>query len=224
MRVYHGRVDLIPRAREHTEEVAGRHGSLDFGAELEDRLVELEIFVNTFDRDLWAGLVRKMAEWFRPDGPYQELVLPNDPLRCLMARGAGKVSLESLAAWGRITVPLRCKPWVFSRIEQQVTVLNGQQVQVWNDGMAPCPLRIEIQGPGTNPALTVGPDVLTWIGSLSSADTLAIDTEIMTVTFNGADALDKYSGGFPQLAPRSYTNVQLSGAERAIIKYRERWY
>jgi len=81
---------------------------------------------------------------------------------------------------------------------------------------------IEIAGPVTNPSVTVGGQTLSYTGSLAAGDKVVIDTEKMTVTFNGVNALGSYSGGFPKLQPGD-TEVTAAAGGTTTWKWRDRW-
>ena len=80
---------------------------------------------------------------------------------------------------------------------------------------------IEIVGPVTNPSVTINGKVMTYTGEVTASDLLIIDTEKLTATFNGANALVNYNGVFPKLAVGDNT-VTVSGGTVKVI-WLNRW-
>lgn len=117
-----------------------------------------------------------------------------------------------------VRIPLRYQPvWVATSEKSRVG--SGA---LTNEGTVEAPMVITIQGPVINPSVAVGASTLTYTGSLAPGDTLIIDTETITVKFNGVNALANYSGGFPKIAPGG-TAVTAAAAGTTTFTWRDRW-
>jgi phage-related protein len=123
------------------------------------------------------------------------------------------------ANWLEFTIPFKaCDPFIIGSFEKQ-HVGSGT---LTNEGTFETPVKIEITGPITNPSVTVGGETLIWTGTVGASDRLEIDTEYMTVKFNGSNAIANYSGGFPKLQPGD-TTVTAAAGGTTIFRWRDRW-
>ena len=82
----------------------------------------------------------------------------------------------------------------------------------------------------TDITITLGPNTLTWTGTISAGQALVIDASAYTVKNNGVDALSTYgSGGFPAINPNdtpavSATNASGSGTLGGSLVYKKRYW
>jgi len=81
----------------------------------------------------------------------------------------------------------------------------------------------------TDITITLGPDTLTWTGTIAAGQALVISAAAFTVKNNGVDALSTYSGGFPMILPEDAPSVSAvkgsgSGTLGGSLVYRRRWY
>jgi hypothetical protein len=81
----------------------------------------------------------------------------------------------------------------------------------------------------TDVTVTLGPDTLTWTGTIAAGQALVISAAAFTVKNNGVDALATYSGGFPMILPEDTPSVSAvkgsgSGTLGGSLVYRRRWY
>lgn len=80
----------------------------------------------------------------------------------------------------------------------------------------------------TDITITLGPNTLTWTGTIAAGQALVIDASAFTVQNNGVDALATYSGGFPQIHPKdapavSATKASGSGTLGGSLVYKKRY-
>jgi predicted phage tail component-like protein len=214
------RQDLLPGTRENTETIPGRHGEIDFGSEFEPRVLELHVASKAeFDPGQKAAIKRNLAKFLNPLVGPVNLVFWEDVDQTYWVKYAGKIDILNRANWLEFTIPFKAsQPFIVRTFEKRHT---GSGV-LTNEGTMEAPLVIEITGPVTNPSVTVGSDTLTWTGTVGAGDTLVIDTEYMTVKFNGSNAIANYSGGFPKLQPGD-TTVTAAAAGTTTWKWRDRW-
>lgn len=213
------RHEVLPRTREYTEEIPGRHGEIDFGAELEPRVLELHCTTSNFSPEQRGEIKRKLAQYLNPLVGEVSLVFWDEIDKVYWVRYSGQAEFaRHYANWLEFTIPLKGRPFLV-RMWEKRHVGSGE---LENEGTADTPLVIEIQGPVTNPQVTVGSAVLSYTGTLTSADRLVIDTENMTVTFNGQNAIASYSGTFPWLPPGK-TQVVAASSGTTTFRWRDRW-
>ena len=81
---------------------------------------------------------------------------------------------------------------------------------------------VEIVGLVTNPSVVINGETMTYTGTVTASDKLVIDTERMTVTFNGANAMANYNKVFPKLAVGDNVVTAASGGT-TIVRWLNRW-
>ncbi len=212
------REDLLPGIRENTEEIPGRHGELDFGAEFKSRTIELHVAKET-DLATRQALRRTFAQYLNPMLGEKPLIFAEDLEKTYYVKYAGKIDLNQYIHFVDFTIPFKAaNPFIIGTYEKTHT---GSGV-LTNDGNFETPVVIEIRGPVTNPAVSVGSSTLLYQGSLTSDDVVTIDTEKQTVKFNSGNGLLYYAGGFPVLVPGN-TTVVAASAGTTIFRWRDRW-
>ena len=215
------RQDLLPGTRENTDTVPGRHGEIDFGSEFNFRLLELHVAtdgeVSKTERE---QLKRTIAKWLNPIIGPQNLIFADDVEKTYRVKYAGRIDLSRmLTNWLEFTIPFKASdPFIVGSFEK-AHVGGGT---LTNEGTFETPVKIEINGPVVDPSVTVGGEVLSWTGAVGASDKLIIDTEYMTVKFNGVNAIANYNGGFPKLQPGDTTVTAASSGTTAWI-WRDRW-
>jgi len=213
------RQDLLPGTRDITEEIPGRHGEIDFGSTLRPRFLELHVATREVSKEEREPLKRTIAKYLNPILGPQNLIFADDIEKTYRVKYAGKIDLQLFRNWLEFTIPFKTgDPFIIGSFEKQ-HIGSGT---LTTEGTFETPLVIEITGPVTNPSVVVGGQVLSYTGSLASGDKLEIDTEYMTVKFNGVNAIANYSGGFPKLQPGD-TTVVAASAGTTIWRWRDRW-
>lgn len=81
----------------------------------------------------------------------------------------------------------------------------------------------------TDITITLGPNTLTWTGTILASKALVIDASAFTVKNDGVDALSTYSGGFPAVNPNdtpavSATKASGSGTIGGSLVYKKRYW
>jgi phage-related protein len=212
------RMDLLPATRDYFEEVPGRDGEFDFGCDLEGQILELHCVIET-TRATWAVTRNLLAGYLNPKLGEQELTFNDESGVVYKVRYAGNIPLTFYPFAREFTIPFKmCKP---HRLASTQSTLDetGKAVNAGNDET---PFVVTITGPVTNPSVVVGTETMTYTGELTAGDTLIIDTEKMTVTFNGVNALGNYNNVFPMLAVGDNdVTIPLTGT--TVIAWTNRW-
>lgn len=215
------RYELLPATRDISEEAAGMHGELDFGTEFKSRTLELTVAAvsspnceEPFDRE---ALKRLYAKYLDPTKGYRNLVFSDDVNKTYQVKFSGKIDFTQFPDWFQFTIPFKmANPFIIGSIEK--TQIGSGTLN--NEGTYETGMTIEILGPDNNPSITIGGDILTYNGTLSNGQVLTIDTEKQTAKIGNSNAMDKYNGVFPLLAPGE-TNV--TAGNNVTIRYRDKW-
>ena len=212
------RHDMLPTTRDNTVSVPGRHGAYDFGSEFNQRNMELHVASQgVIDIAKRAEIKRTLARYLNPLIGAQPLIFADDIEKTYMVKYAGQIDLSLFKRWLEFTIPFTGEPVIVGSFEKQHI---GSGILI-NEGTYEAPLIIRIAGAVTNPSVVVGGRTLTWTGIMAAGDVLEINTEHMTVTRNGINALANYAGGFPRIQPGE-TAVTAAAAETAW-RWRDRW-
>lgn len=210
------REEFVPSTRDYSEVIPGRHGEIDFGSSFNARILELHVVTEEGLKDKGATK-RAMAAYLNPALGARKLVFLDDPEAMYVVKFAGKIDMNQYRDWFEFTIPFKMtNPFAISTAEY-THVGSGTLV---NKGTFETPMVIEIRGSASNPQLTVNGQALRYTGTLSSADRVRIDTEHMTVTFNGINALANYNGVFPMLKPG---NNSVTAGSNVTFRWRARW-
>lgn len=212
------RIDLLPGTRDYFESVPGRPGEYDFGCDLDSMLLELHCAVETTKAD-WPAKRAVIAGYLNPLLGEQDLTFADEPGRVYKVRYAGSVSVTNFIDGREFTIPFKmCKPYRIATT-QSTKIGAGKAV---NGGNIETPCVIEIVGPVTNPSVTIGGKTMIYTGTVTASDKLIIDTENLTATFNGANALPNYNGVFPKLAVGDNT-IAVPATGTVTVKWHDRF-
>lgn len=215
------RYELLPATRDNTEEIPGRHGEIDFGTEFKPRNLNLEVATDEgYTKLEKAQLERLFAKYLDPTKGVKSLIFSDDVDKTYMVKYSGKIDPTRYASWFNFTLPFKMSnPFIVGSFEK---VLVGSGTLV-NDGTKETELTIEIQGPATNPSLTIGNDTLSYNGTINAGETLTIVTGGqggMTAKIGSTNALDEYNGIFPTLPPGS---LNVTADNNVAIKWHDKW-
>jgi phage-related protein len=215
-----GREDILPSVREQTEDIPARSGSVDFGADVGARGLELRVAsAGGLTAAQKTALKRYVAGWLRPALGVWNIAWEDDPDRYLQVRVAGNVQPEEYADYLEFTIPLKAsQPMYLGSVLQSLTGSGTATCE----GNVETPVTVAIRGPITNPAVTVAGAAFTWTGTVGAGDSLVVDGARMTVTFNGVNALSGFSGTFPTLQPGDNT-ITAAAAGVTTVTWRDRW-
>ncbi len=217
------RYELLPSTRDISEEIAGIHGELDFGTEFKARTLELTVaLINDNDCETDTPMTREelkrlYAKYLDPTKGYRNLVFSDDVNKTYQVKYSGRIDFTQYPNWFEFTIPFKmANPFIIGSIEKTQI---GSGILV-NDGTYETGILIEINGPVTNPSLTISGDILSYNGTIFGGQVLSIDTEKKIVKIGNENAVSNYNGAFPLLPPGKTSIV----AENNItVKWRDKW-
>jgi len=215
-----GKEELLPTTRNNTDTIPGRHGEFDFGSELEARVMEFKVHINTTPETKTA-LKRTLAAYLNPLLGVKPLVDSHDMDKTYYVKYAGNIDLTNYVNALQFTIPFKASDPVIYGTFEQTQVGSGT---ITNDGTLECPMTITIIGAVTNPAVVVGTYTLTYTGTLTSSDTLIIDTGALTCTLNGVNAMGNLTGLTPDVVlVVGDTVVTAASAGSTVFTWTEQW-
>lgn len=211
-------IEFVNNVREYTDSIPGRDGEYFFGAEMEAGLINIPVYVETTP-GTWAAKEREIKGYLNPKLGVQELTFANRPGLVYYVVWVGSMNfLEEGPFYRKFTIPFKLHNPIAKSSTQNT--LEGAGTAV-NSGTIETPFRVEIVGPVTNPAVTVGGVIMTYTGQVTASDLLVIDTGKRTAIFNGVNALANYNKAFPKLAVGN--NTVLVSAGNATLKWRDKY-
>lgn len=213
------RYELLPSTRDNTEEIPGVHGEYDFGSEFKARLLELDVVtpegLNPTEK---KRLSRLYAKYLNPTKGYKSLVFFDDIEKRYMVKYSGKIDPTNHPTWFQFIIPFKMgNPFIIGSFEKTL-VGNGVIV---NEGTEENGLIIEVNGPDTNPLLTIGTAILSYTGIIASGEKLVIDTANGTVKNGNLNAMVNYNKVFPTL--QAEESLTVFAGSNVTIKWRDKW-
>lgn len=212
------RYELLPGTRDYFEEVPGRHGEVDFGAELKPRVLELHCLIESSPSE-WPAKRREIAGYLNPLLGTQTLTFADEPGKVYHVRYSGKIDITKHPYAREFTIPFRmCDPFVTSSTQNEL-IGSGTAV---NAGNAETPILLIVNGEANSPCVSVGGYSMLYYGTVPAGQSLVVDTEKYTATLNNANALPNYNGVFPVLVEGDNEIVAPSGSA-SIIRWYDKW-
>jgi len=209
--------ELLAPTREATDNLDA-DGEIDFGTDMSQGQIELQcISPGGLSRRELLVLRQSLVTYLDRLRNQDLLIWESDSGKGIYVRLSGAPRISDLENLFEVSISLEYQPfWV--GITEKTLVGSGTAN---NAGTVETPLKITIQGPVTNPSVTVGGTVLSYTGTLAAPDQLIIDTETKTVKLNISNALKYYSGGFPQLQPGETSVIAAAGT--TTFAWKDRW-
>jgi len=212
------RFELLPGTRDYFEEVPGRHGEIDFGAELQARILELHCAIEVSPSE-WPAKRIELAGYLNPLLGTQTLTFADEPGKVYHVRYAGKINVTKYPYAREFTIPFRmCDPFITSATQNEL-IGSGTAP---NAGNVDTPFTLTIQGEVTDPSVVVAGYTMAYTGTIGAGSALVIDTEKMTVVLDGENALPNYNGVFPKLQPGDNA-VTAAASGTTTIRWYSRW-
>lgn len=217
------RHEIIPGIRKYTEEIPGRDGELYFGANLRRRVLELlvgrKVSFDAASADYRPSVIRDIASQLNPLFGTQTLTFADDPGKVYSVRVADSVDVSREREYLEFAIVFEMDiPYIISATQNS---LFGSGA-AFNAGNEATPFTVTIQGPATNPSVTVAGYVMSYVGTIEVASVLVIDTEKLTAVLDGANALPDYNGVFPKLQPGGNA-VTAAASGTTTINWLDRW-
>jgi len=212
-------IEFITNTVDYSESVPGRDGEYDFGCDLGPKLINIPVAIETTP-STWADQEAEIMGYLNPKLGSQSLTFANRPGKVYMVRYVGTLGFQNKGLYHReFTLPFKVFESYGSASTQSVLVGSGTAT---NGGNVETPCVVEIVGPVTNPSVVINGATMTYTGTVTVSDKLIIDTEKLTATFNGANALANYNGVFPKLAVGDNTVTAASAGTTQTI-WLNRW-
>ncbi len=211
--------EFIRNFKDYSEQVPGKDGEILFGIDMEAGLITLPCFVETTP-ETWGAKEAVIMGALNPKLGVQTLTFANRQGKVYNVLYVGQLKfVEEGPGYRKFTLPFKMHDPIIKASTQSTLTGSGTAVNGGNDI---CPVTVEIVGPVTNPSVTVAGKTMTYTGTVTASDTLIIDTEKLTCTFNGANALANFNGVFPKLAVGNNA-VTAASAGTTTVKWHNRW-
>jgi phage-related protein len=210
--------NLLPPTRDLTIEPDTIDGSFDQGTYFDDVSFSLKGKLVCDSIPSIPGRLEQIAQLFQDIIP-DFLVEEDHQDRGLLCVRDGTISAPYSINGIDIDIPLTTEdPFWYSLVEH--SQLGGGTIV--NSGDKSTGFLITVVGPSTNPKITINGVDITYTGSLTSLDTLTVDTKKKTVKLNTSHAMKNSSRVFPELRPGS-NSVVLTGEGTMTLKWRDCW-
>jgi phage-related protein len=227
----------IPATRDRTLAIPGRHGELDFGADLASRLFTLRCVLKPRPTKDFVQTLRELAAHLldiegRPRT--LELIIEPESDRHYYVRYAGSLPVELYANWGQLALPLVAHdPFAYGAPREDVREVTASP-SLWDlasEGTADAPLWIKIENLADPLAagfqLACAGRVMGYIADLASGAVLILNSATLQATLNGTNALHAVVGDFLRLQPGTnaltYSDSAATRQLRVTVSWRDRW-
>ena len=211
-------IEFVNNTREYSDSVPGKDGEYFFSAEMEAGLINIPVSIETTP-STWAATERLIKGYLNPRLGAQALTFADRPGISYNVVWVGSINFLDEGLYHRkFTIPFKLHDPIVKSSSQNTLAGAGTAV---NGGTIETPFTVEIGGPVTNPAVTVGGVIMTYTGQVTASDLLVIDTGKRTAIFNGVNALANYNKAFPKLAVGNNT-VTITGGT-VTLKWYDRW-
>jgi len=111
------RLDLLPRAKDVTETIPGRHGEIYLNSKLHPRLIELRVALSEETTpEQREQLKREMARHLNPTKGHKVLAFADEPEKQYFVKYSGSIDVTQYASWFEFTIPFKCSdPYIYSK-------------------------------------------------------------------------------------------------------------
>lgn len=213
--------EFVRNFKDYAEQVPGKDGEILFGVDMEAGLMSLPCFVETTP-ETWDAKEAVITGALSPKLGVQTLTFANRPGKVYNVLYVGQLRfVEEGPGYRKFTLPLKLHDPLIKASTQSTLTGSGTAVNGGNDV---CPVVVEVVGSVTNPSVTIGGKTMTYTGVLTASDNLIIDTEKLTATFNGANALANLEGLSPSVVLAVGDNtITAAEAGTTTVKWYNRW-
>ncbi|MCG8401363.1 MAG: phage tail family protein [Firmicutes bacterium] len=217
------RFEIIPGARRYTEEIPGRDGAIRFGTDMRVRVLTATVGMEVSEdvESNWhrAKVFDQIAAQLNPLDGEQALTFADEPEKVYVVELAEAADIPREP--GYIEFDLAFEMLNSDKTGSVLKSLTGSGTAT-NAGTKATPFTVTIQGPATDPSVTVAGYVMSYAGTIEVASVLVIDTEKLTAVLDGANALPDYNGVFPKLQPGD-NSVTAAVSGTTTINWLDRW-
>lgn len=217
------RHEIIPGQRKYQEEIPGRDGAISFGFNLRSKMLEMlvgkKVSLDSSSPDYRPTVMRQIASQLNPLNGEQDLTFADEPGKVYKVRIADAIDIPRERDYIEFAISFEMlSPYILGAPQKSLT---GSGTAT-NDGNVATPFTMTIQGPVTNPSVTVAGYTTTYTGIVGAGSTLIIDTEKLTAALDGVNALPNYNGVFPKLQSGANA-VTAASAGTTTLNWNDRW-
>lgn len=213
------RFQLLAPTRDKTDSSDEFDGEVDFGTELSAGNIDLKCVTDEgLSRQQIISKKTELAGLFNALRNGDWLTWESDSGKKIFVKLDGRVEMQEFPSWLQVSIPLKTDPlWLGANEKTHI----GSGILV-NEGTFETSVIVEVRGIVTNPEISIGGKTLRYEGTVGETDLLVIDTDKITVTFNGINALASFTGSFPKLPPGE-TEVIAPANGTTTFKWRDCW-
>ena len=196
-------------------------GSIFLNSSYDSRSFELGCIMVTDIPDELSRDFNKFLHLLYSNNPLA-LVLKDHKDRFIHCNLNGKIETHLELFYQKLPIPLLAPdPFWYSVSLHKQYYMGPQQEIISNIGNYHTRPLIKIEGPATNPTITIGDQIASYTGSLTSTDTILIDCKRFSIKFNSASGDKAFNKVFPMIHPG---NNQISiNSGKVTITYRDCW-
>lgn len=119
------RFPILPGVSQKTVKVNGRAGLLDFGNEIAERVIEVDVTLLASSRLEMRQRSKQVAEWLYSEEE-EILIHPEDTSKYVLAKVTGGVSLQEVLNVGQGTITFVCTdPYIYDTVTKVETLQHG---------------------------------------------------------------------------------------------------
>lgn len=217
------RHEIVPGQRKYQEEIPGRDGAISFGINLRSKMLEMlvgkKVSLDSSSPDYRPTIMRLFASQLNPLNGEQDLTFADEPGKVYKVRITDAIDIPRERDYIEFAISFEMlSPYILGT-PQKSLVGSGTAT---NDGNVATPFTLTIQGPVTNPSVTVAGYTMTYTGIVGSGSVLTVDTDKLTATLDGANALPNYNGMFPKLQSGNNA-VAAAAAGTTTVSWNDHW-
>lgn len=243
---------LLPPTRDRREDIPGRDGAWDFGADFGARAISINVALTAQAREDLRNTVRQLAARLNPKAGVKALTFDDEPGKSYAARIAGSIPIEHLAnAYAEFSISFAAfdpvafgEPLIWTHLVDTgafrvnnpgtyetrpvltITALDGGQPGdvCLTGGYDPDEAVVDTL---TNLTLTLGGRTIQYFAEILPGQSLIIDCEKLQASVGGLNAISAIVGDFPVLGPGdnnlAMTDDTSTGGGAVKLEFRGRW-
>lgn len=244
------KTSILPPIATQTVDIPGMPGTDYIRSVYGVRKLDVKVGYHGANLADFRSKMREWAGWLKP-GKLEQLIFDDEPDKYYMAVLDGSTDLSQIVAYGDGTLSFICPDPFAYAVNSQIVLWDAPYqgtTTLTNNGTEECGVKITIEASsganmdmtaagigstnyGTASStsgveITIGGVSVKYTGQILSGDVVVIDTGELTVTKNGVNALQYWSGDFPKLPAGTIdvSEFDQSGNGASIkFDYTERW-
>lgn len=221
-------IPLTPPFENMSEDQAGIDGGWDFGVRYKPKVISVDHYIWTNDKNQTSAIAREMAGHYNPRLGSRPLIFDDEPDKMYFARLSEQLSLEEkFQAFNEFSLEFICyDPFTYS-VQEFTEVINGSGVITHDGTHVSKPILIVEHAGGSATVTNTTPDGVTQtvtFASNTTAGQYTIDMKQGTVK-RGTSGGDKYIDNLEWFEmPKGDNTIAHSGNITSVtVKYRHTW-